>query len=82
MLNFFSALSFLTIIPAPRQTEWSDKAKVLHFPLVGLLIGALLYGLDYLLSMFAYREIRAALDVCQQANVVKVDLATEPADKK
>jgi len=25
-----------------------------------------------------YREIRAVLDVCQQANVPKVDLATEP----
>ena len=29
-----------------------------------------------------YRQIRAVLDVCQQANVVKVDLATEAADKK
>jgi biopolymer transport protein ExbD len=25
-----------------------------------------------------YRQIRAVLDVCQQANVVKVDLATDP----
>ena len=29
-----------------------------------------------------YRQIRAVLDACQQANVVKVDLATEAADKK
>ncbi len=29
-----------------------------------------------------YRQIRAVLDICQQANVVKVDLATEAADKK
>ena len=29
-----------------------------------------------------YRQIRAVLDVCQQVNVVKVDLATEAADKK
>ena len=29
-----------------------------------------------------YRAIRAVLDACQQANVVKVDLATEAADKK
>ena len=28
-----------------------------------------------------YREIRAVLDVCQQANVPKVELATEPIDK-
>ncbi len=33
-------------------------------------------------SKTKYKQIRAALDVCQQANVVKVDLATEPADKK
>jgi biopolymer transport protein ExbD len=25
-----------------------------------------------------YKQIRAVLDVCQQANVPKVDLATEP----
>jgi biopolymer transport protein ExbD len=29
-----------------------------------------------------YKQIRAVLDACQQANVAKVDLATEPADTK
>jgi len=29
-----------------------------------------------------YRQIRAVLDVCQQANVPKVDLATEVANQK
>jgi biopolymer transport protein ExbD len=29
-----------------------------------------------------YSQIRAVLDACQQANVAKVDLATEAADKK
>jgi biopolymer transport protein ExbD len=29
-----------------------------------------------------YKEIRAVLDVCQQANVPKVDLATEPLESK
>jgi biopolymer transport protein ExbD len=28
-----------------------------------------------------YKQIRDVLDVCQQANVVKVDLATDPADQ-
>ena len=28
-----------------------------------------------------YKQIRAVLDVCQQANVPKVDLATEPLNK-
>src|SRR5580693_8609932 len=29
-----------------------------------------------------YKQIRAVLDACQQANVAKVDLATEPAESK
>ncbi len=29
-----------------------------------------------------YKQILAVLDVCQQANVLKVDLATETADRK
>ena len=29
-----------------------------------------------------YKQIRAVLDACQQANVAKVDLATEPGDSK
>src|SRR5580704_18649361 len=29
-----------------------------------------------------YKQIRAALDVCQQANIPKVDLATEANDSK
>ena len=28
-----------------------------------------------------YKQIRAVLDVCQQANIVKVDLATDPVKK-
>jgi biopolymer transport protein ExbD len=33
-------------------------------------------------SKTKYRKIREVLDMLQQANVVKVDLATEPADQK
>lgn len=63
MLNFFSALSFLTIIQTPKQASWDDGKKILYFPLVGLLIGVLLYGVDRFLSVYSYREIRAVLDV-------------------
>src|SRR5208282_1848071 len=66
---------------------WLNKALValpdLQEQLVGLRIG------DPDLSVIVrgdaktkYRQIRAVLDICQQANVVKVDLATEAADKK
>lgn len=33
-------------------------------------------------SKTKYRQIRSVLDACQQANVAKVDLATEAADAK
>ena len=33
-------------------------------------------------SMTKYNQIRAVLDAGQQANIAKVDLATEAADKK
>jgi biopolymer transport protein ExbD len=33
-------------------------------------------------SKTKYRQVRAVLDACQQANVAKVDLATEAADAK
>jgi len=33
-------------------------------------------------SKTKYRQIAAVMDALQQANVVKVDLATEPADKR
>lgn len=32
-------------------------------------------------SKTKYKQIRSVLDICQQANVSKVDLATEPLDK-
>lgn len=63
MLNFYSALSFLTIIRPPRQAEWENSSKVMHFPIVGLLIGILLLIIDHALSLIAYGEIRAALDL-------------------
>ena len=66
---------------------WINKAAV---DLVGLqqtLVGLRLTDPD--LSVIVrgdgrtkYRQIRAVLDVCQQANVVKVDLATEATEPK
>jgi biopolymer transport protein ExbD len=66
---------------------WINKAAV---DLVGLqqtLVGLRLTDPD--LSVIVrgdgrakYRQIRAVLDVCQQANVVKVDLATDATEIK
>lgn len=63
MSHFFSALSFLTIIPSPAPASWKGGRMVLYYPLVGLLIGGLLCGADYLFEFFFREEIRAVLDV-------------------
>jgi adenosylcobinamide-GDP ribazoletransferase len=58
-LNFLAAIGFLTIIPVPATTN--DGRQVLYFPLVGLALGGMLYGVDHLLA--PYTEIRIVVDV-------------------
>jgi adenosylcobinamide-GDP ribazoletransferase len=62
-LKILSAIGFLTILPVPSRAISGDGKQVLYFPLVGLIIGSLLYGLDHLLSMAPYVEIRIVSDV-------------------
>ena len=64
-------------------TIWLDKAKLDASGLQNLRIddpdiSVIIRG-D---SKTRYRQIRNVMDVCQQVNVTKVDLATEAADKK
>ncbi len=63
MLNFFSALAFLTIIRLPKLGEWEDGKKVLYFPLVGILIGLGLWGVDSISSLIFNAELRCAIDL-------------------
>jgi len=54
-LSFLAALQFLTIIPLPwrRQVSPEDLARSTgYFPVVGLIIGLLLAGLNWLLGWF------------------------------
>jgi len=62
MVNFLSALGFLTILPMPAKAFRVDGRQILYFPLVGLLIGALLYGVDKLGTLYATQEIRVVAD--------------------
>ena len=62
-MKFLSAIGFLTIIPIPARAISNEGRQVLYFPLVGLVIGCLLYGLDHLLSLAPYPEIRIVGDV-------------------
>jgi len=53
-LKLLAALRFLTIIPTPRRYEVSAEelgASQGYFPLVGLLLGVILAGIDWLLSL-------------------------------
>lgn len=63
MRNFVSALSFLTLIPSGKLADKPDGAAILYFPLVGILIGSLLAGIDWLGSLYLYDELRALADV-------------------
>jgi len=62
-LNFLSAIGFLTILPVPASARTFDQRQVVYFPLVGLLIGGMLWSVDWALSNFAYTEIRVIGDV-------------------
>ncbi len=73
--NYITVAANGTLHLNQKQVEWSE----LHPALVGLRLE------DPDLSVIVrgdaktkYRQIRTVLDLCQQANVVKVDLATEP----
>ncbi len=67
MRSFVSALSFLTIIPSGRVAGQPEGASILYFPMVGILIGGGLVGVDWLGSLFLYDELRALLDVAYLA---------------
>lgn len=53
-MSFLAALQFLTVLPLPRrlapQPEDMGRSLV-YFPLVGLLLGLILWGLDFLLRL-------------------------------
>ena len=62
-MKFLSALVFLTIIPVPSRFITNEGRQVLYFPLVGLVIGCLLYGVDQILILAPYPEVRIVGDV-------------------
>ncbi|MDP2662909.1 MAG: adenosylcobinamide-GDP ribazoletransferase [Dehalococcoidia bacterium] len=53
MSGFFSALQFFTVLPAPLARPTASPAfSLAYFPLVGLLLGAILVGIDWALRLF------------------------------
>jgi len=63
MNNFISALQFLTVFRVRRTDEFNPEKMLPHFPLVGLLIGLLLVGVDALAGMIWPRPVAAVLDI-------------------
>ena len=64
MASLLAALSFLTIFPVPRGTDLSQQVvsnSRAWFPLVGLLIGVMLVGLEWLLALAFPVYLTAAL---------------------
>lgn len=54
-MRFLDAWSFLTTIPLPRRREASPEEigrSLAYFPVVGLIIGLILAGLNWLLALF------------------------------
>ncbi|WP_300462807.1 adenosylcobinamide-GDP ribazoletransferase [Desulfobacula sp.] len=58
-----SALLFITILPAGKNIPYSPMGMIRFFPLVGLLLGALLVCVDMAGSLFWPPSVAAVLDV-------------------
>ena len=69
-MGFWTALQFLTIIPAPRRREITAEnfgQSLAYFPLVGLLLGVILLGLNFGLALFLPSSVVNALLVVSLA---------------
>ncbi|CAG0955676.1 adenosylcobinamide-GDP ribazoletransferase [Geobacteraceae bacterium] len=72
MRLYFIALQFLTIIPLPFSPRWEENdlgRSMAFFPLVGLTIGGLLAGADFLLTQYLPRPVGDLLLVALLAGV-------------
>ena len=63
-MGFWTAFQFLTIIPLPFRREPESRemrASLSYFPLVGLLIGGILFGMDFGLNLILAPAVANAL---------------------
>lgn len=63
MRNLISALQFITILPLGKARAFDAPKMVPYFPLVGLLLGALVALFDILIARFWAPPVVAILDV-------------------
>lgn len=72
MRLYFIAIQFLTIIPLPFTPRWEENdlgRSMAFFPLVGLTLGGLLSGADFLLGQYLPRPLGDLLLVALLAGV-------------
>jgi adenosylcobinamide-GDP ribazoletransferase len=63
-LGFWAAIQFLTIFPTPLHHDVDDQRlgeSLTYFPLVGLILGAILFGLQYGLNFLLPAPVTSAL---------------------
>ncbi|MFH1707030.1 MAG: adenosylcobinamide-GDP ribazoletransferase [Planctomycetota bacterium] len=61
--DFVAAVGFLTTLPVRVRTAWDDRGKLAWFPVVGVLIGLGLWGVDTLGLHYLTRPGRAVFDL-------------------
>jgi len=64
MISFLCALQFLTLFPPLVKRQFSERelgSSIAFYPLIGFLLGGILFGLNLLLGMVFPTEVRAAL---------------------
>jgi len=63
MHNLISALQFLTILPLGKAEAFDPPKVVPYFPLVGIVLGLLVAGFDFIVVQFWAPSVAALLDV-------------------
>ena len=63
LTQFRSAILFITILPAGKKSAYDPVGMIKFFPVVGLILGALLMAVDQILSQLWSPSVVAMLDV-------------------
>jgi len=63
MNKFIASLQFITILPIGKKNIYDPKGMIQFFPLVGIILGLMLAGLDLVFLKFWPAPIAALLDV-------------------
>lgn len=63
MKNLIAAIQFITIFPLGKNSEYNPMGMLPYYPLVGLIIGGLLVGFDFLACLLWMPSVAAVADL-------------------